>query len=938
MTITDINNKLKAIENAIIWVDTAKKMKGEKSAKVHKKLVEQWRILRRKKNALEGNPAAAMFGESQAGKSYLVTSLLSDPEKPYGIKDFRGEFYNFKADINPRGNDMESTSLVTRFSTKYISTYDQYPIIAKMLTPMDIVLVICEAYYHNLNVNEPLKYEQLKAIVADIESQYQDKEKKYNYILEADIYDINEYFESNFSKLVYNNLSDVHFFDIVAKLIDRIPPTEWKDVLSVLWNKNEKLTKLFGDLISQYNKLGFSDTVYLPIESVLRIYGTLLDVSRLDEIYRTQVESDKDYKRTTSVLLPNQNSVDFDKPFLCALISELIFVLPKEIEENKPFLKETDILDLPGTRRFETINENNITEESLSVLLRRGKVDYLFNKYSRDERINVLLFCQNHKQSNQSVMPAKLDNWIGLMVGKTPEERESFLSKIPPIFVISTWFNCDLQFNPVEDKPDRRKSLDDRWEQRFKKTLEKEIFKTDTYTWFNNWTKSNPNFQNIFPLRDFEKSESLSQLFTGYNEKGVECEEIKPASYPEFRKDLRQSFIEYDFVKKHFADPAESWDRATSINEDGTHPIIEKLTAVAKDINPARHEKTQKAAREILDEVIATLENEHESESKDAQLRKNIKIAGNLQGDMDIAFRDEHFFGKMMKQLLLNGGTVHNIFVDLLQSIERRDIIQIDEYEAIRMQVPELSADNDEDTNIEFLRRHYEKSTKEETIKFFEDRNINLHELFYGKSERVKNFSQVLSEKLWDYWLNTYIPSHKSELEKIFPNGDLQELLKMMEQLFNKLEVAKKIAQKIRRHVDIHRDMEKVYDMVADISTEMFNKFINTVGLEYYGECEYDDLEKASANIQGLIINHEEFNYKEQTHEGVAKLITMYGNRDELRNKPTIPMELKRLPYYCNYLRWYDALKAGFVTAAGVPIYDPAENEELGRIIDEVKA
>jgi hypothetical protein len=49
-----------------------------------------------------------------------------------------------------------------------------------------------------------------------------------------------------------------------------------------------------------------------------------------------------------------------------------------------------------------------------------------------------------------------------------------------------------------------------------------------------------------------------------------------------------------------------------------------------------------------------------------------------------------------------------------------------------------------------------------------------------------------------------------------------------------------------------------------------------------------------------------------------------------------LPKEkLKFLPNYRNYIMWYDLLKAGFVTASGVPNYDPIANEKLGAIIKE---
>ncbi|MBK7816389.1 MAG: hypothetical protein IPJ60_01835 [Sphingobacteriaceae bacterium] len=178
-----------------------------------------------------------------------------------------------------------------------------------------------------------------------------------------------------------------------------------------------------------------------------------------------------------SLFSNNEKPITFSKAYLCALTAELILVLPESIKNEKSFLAQTDLLDFPGTRRFENTNENRITDKSLTVLLRRGKVDYLFNKYSNNERINTLLFCQNQKQSAQSVMPEKLNRWISKMIGATSVERENFKSLISPLFVISTWFNKDLEFNYNEDTPNKTKSLNERWDQRFSKVIEEEILK-----------------------------------------------------------------------------------------------------------------------------------------------------------------------------------------------------------------------------------------------------------------------------------------------------------------------------------------------------------------------------------------------------------------------------------------------------------------------------
>ena len=115
----NIITQLNLVEKAIKWVRETDSMKGAKGESTYRNLVNYRRKLTKKKYALEGNPAAAMYGESQAGKSYLVSALLSTEGKSFKIIDGNGNEFDFKNQINPRGNEMESTSVATRFSIKH---------------------------------------------------------------------------------------------------------------------------------------------------------------------------------------------------------------------------------------------------------------------------------------------------------------------------------------------------------------------------------------------------------------------------------------------------------------------------------------------------------------------------------------------------------------------------------------------------------------------------------------------------------------------------------------------------------------------------------------------------------------------------------------------------------------------------------------------------
>ena len=939
-----ILSQLQLIKKSNSWINNS--LIGEKQKLAYRNMVDCRRKLNKKKFALQGNPAAAIYGESQVGKSYLVSALLSENCKPFMIYNS----YDFINDINPLGNETESTSVITRFSTKYNFVNKEYPIIAKLLSPTDLIVVICEAYFNNTKKeNIPSSFEELKEKIDSFETTYKSKNDCQKLIIEDDILNIEDYFNENFSKLVYNNIKDAKFFEKISLLVTKIPCHEWKNVFSLFWDFNPQLTKLFDDLIMQLQQLQFSDTVYLPIEAVLRSKGTILDVCRLDEIYDSFKGHEPEYTNTCSVLLLDKNGVEetmtFSKPHLCGLIAELIFVLPDSIKAQKPFLDKTDLLDFPGLRRTDTIADNNILDSNLTTLLRRGRVDYLFNKYSSYERINSLLFCHNHKMSAQSVMPRKLNQWISNMVGDTSEEREKFKSPIAPLFVISTWFNKDLEFDSNEDKKNALGLLSTKWQQRFVKVLKDEIFKSDTYSWLTNWTISKPHFQNIFLLRDFYQSsdgQGKSGLFKGYDKdkKENEKEEIIDESYPEFRSDLRKSFLEYDFVQNHFENPEQSWDSAAGINEDGTNLIIEKLTIAANHINSAKVEKIANELEGIASTIHKELLKHFHSNDKDKELQKAKSIAGDIQFKLDTAFRADgiKLYGQLMKELMINEGLVLQLYRNKIDDIEHRAVVDLDIYSTYRQNVPVEERDTVE-SYFDRLCIHYEKITDEQKQLFrleLESKDIDLEGLIDQNSDLIKNNSLQLAELLLEYWLTNADLNDKKTIQQILGfdgSSALEDLLDMFQKMFKKIGLAKKIAEKIRRYTDGNNKTGMPYEIIADISAELLNKCINSVGLDYFNESEISDLHIANEN-NNLGLELEQHN--NPTVQSVSQLFEKIDDWNNIIQSQ--PEQMKSLPSYRNYLLWRNNLKVGFVSVCDIPNYDIEANEKLAAIIKEFKA
>lgn len=937
--------QIELVELSKKWVIEA--LTGEKQKKTYHFLAECNRKLNKKKFSLDGNPAAALYGESQAGKSYLVSSLLSDNGK-FMIQDGYGKDYNFKDDINPTGNDHESTSVITRFSTREKYIDKNYPIICKLLSPADLIMVLCESYYNNVKTDTTLSYNELTLKTNAIIEEFQGKKNCQTYIDEYDVLDIKDYFTQNFSKTTYQNLSDIAFFDRISEIIPRITFDRWKDVFSILWNCNPQITRLFGDLIDEFQKINFARTIYLPIDAILRSKGTVLDVERLTEIYQNNNASytENDYQANTKLLyLDNNNKIECNmrKAIVCALIAELVICLPESFKKTRSFLEKTDLLDFPGTRRYENVDENDsISDASLTQLLRRGKVEYLFNKYSDSEKINVLLFCQNHKDSKQSVMPAKLNKWIGKMIGTTPAERADFKCPVPPLFIVSTWFNCDLQY---DTKYGCINDMRQNWNDRFIKVLENQIIKTDTYNWFNNWTESKPYFQNIYLLRDFEKSSDsgrdVSRLFTGYNEMGREQSEIIPDHYPTFRQDLQKSFLEFDFVKNHFADPIKSWNEAATLNKDGSRLIIENLMIAADNINEARRQKNIIELQELKEEILAELNKHFHDSRSDALLEKAKTIAGKIRFDLDMSLgKDPYFFGKLMRAFMIDEGTSFQVIKNEINDLSNKSGINTDEYLGLRLDFPNLDPNESEEHNLREICEFYNLKSIEETKKFLEDKGVNIQDLIYANKNQVKDYPQILAEKLVEYWSVTHLSDKAQTIcDLIASEADYQDIVEMFKLLLNKCNIVKHISDKIRPYTEGNIVKDDAVSMMADMATEILNSFIENVGYNYLTVDEIAELKEANDNNKlNLVFDHNNLTYKTNESEEVAKILEVFDNRAKLQNMTPIPKDIMMLPNYRHYLIWLDYMKIGFISVCDIPNYDVEKNIALKGIKDEISA
>ena len=927
----DITTNLNVIKQSIAWAD-----KYGKEAFPKEVFKNYRRKLKRIGDALSENCSAAAYGESQVGKSYLMSSLLSTPDTPFVIEN-NGVKYSFIDKINPSGGNntkQESTGVITRFTIRQNNSKMADYVKITNLSVVDIILLLADSYYNDVKIDTDsvLLNTDIDNALSQKTDLWSGKAPVHDIITEDDVRDICDYL----NEIIGNNAANIcksNFCKTIAPVIEYVSYENWVDIFGLIWNNNAELNKLFSALINEYKKLNFMTEVYVPFAAVLRDNGTLLKIDWLDSVCGIHKESNDDVLYT-DILDKDGNIIatDFSKAYLSALIGELTFVLPEKIAAERKFLKKIDLLDFPGARSREKIKEQQLGEV-LPTILRRGKVAYLFNKYSRSLKISSVLFCHHNDQKTEPTIGASIHNWIENNIGKTPEARASVLTKtngIAPLFLICTKFNIDLE-RTKNDTPATIAKLDDHWS-RFNTTIPKII---EPEKWLDEWVSvggafSSPYFQNVYLLRDFYWS-AKNRVFDGYNEqKGtIESNVHVFDEYPEYFNDLMNSFLANQFVKKHFAKPQQAWNDVATINNDGSKAIIRNLDAIAEVLENARKELYHQQLVEIKNEIVNRLNVYYESDDKEQNNVRIRQITGDIKLRTNFAFGEKpERFGQIIDKMMISSSDIRSIAYDIIV----RHIEEPQFASPIKMirALCEIDINDNRSVNIEKLSRRYGKN-EEELKSEFEKMGISLDDVISDDSELLATVPDVITKHIIEHW-NNHINDQVQGMSDVLPHAD--EIAFMLLTLLNKLGVKKSIVNKIKEY-HTRFDENSLPNAIADYVSLTLNNFVSTIGRDYMSEEDMTNIAKKAKSCD-LEVNlspvSSSTSIKKQPLLEVLSALDQSG--DEI-NRTFIDLStLKKLPFWDSYQRWENFIIIGLLYASDISHVDPVANAAVKQLID----
>lgn len=448
-----------------------------------------------------------IFGPSQVGKSFLMESLGTAADGAGGgarslMVRFAGHrTMDFLKEINPAG-DRESTGLVTRFTGDHASasTDATHPVELRLLSETDLVKVLANAFFSDFDhegreVGLP-DGARIAELLHRAEARAGDAHAA-AHLDEVAMHDLAQYFRQNFDSST-RALEDGGYWHVLTTVGHRLPRAERIALYAVLWGEVAPITELFTRLVRVLDELGHAGHVRTTLDALTQrapgaaTGGCIIDVELLRQLYDPRADIDR------LPVVPVHDNRDgapasVARPELVALTAELKIVMDAPPSD---LFSHTDMLDFPGARSRHKEprlpDDRDKLHELLCTLLIRGKVAYLFQRYTEDSDLSCMLLCV--KESNQEVkdLPAMVTRWVERMQGASPEERAR---RDCALFMVLTRFDTIWDHKGGAETDDR---LQTRVELRLDASVRQNF---GNLPWFETWTAGTP-FRNTFFIRN----------------------------------------------------------------------------------------------------------------------------------------------------------------------------------------------------------------------------------------------------------------------------------------------------------------------------------------------------------------------------------------------------------------------------------------------------
>ncbi len=577
------------------------------------------RNLARRLGAAAARPmAVGFFGLSQAGKSYLISALARSANGAVETL-MDGERLNFISHVNPPGSGKEATGIVTRFTRQPGQGPAGFPVALSLLSEADLVKIIGNTYFLDFDpqkVEYAVDHDRLSAHLVPLKKRA--RPQPTGGMTADDVVDVMDYFRKRFANSV--KAFEAEFWPAAIRLAPLLDPEDRAQLFAPLWGEVPELVAAYLRLRQGLARLGHAPQAFAELGALVKPDGhggftqadSIMNVDMLARLGR----DDADTVAVVPVVEGEaRTSVAVPRSLLAALSREMAFALAEPPEAK--LLDTVDLLDFPGYRgRLKVANLKEVAErleqrDPVAELILRGKVAYLFERYTEDQEMNVLVMCTpSHKQSDVNDLGPALDAWIAATQGETPEERER---RLPGLVWAITMF--DMRLAP---KPDETEDLiRTGWPGMMRLAL---LEKFEQFEWVGKWTPRRP-FDNLFLVRKPGMAAGVIRT-DGRFEQGVEPNQEARLAL------LRRTFLAEPLVQRHVADAEAKWDAMMALDDGGMGALVAYLERVARP--EVKRDRIAERVAAMVDDIVGKEVGRYYRGGGEDELKRKIEAAAKV--------------------------------------------------------------------------------------------------------------------------------------------------------------------------------------------------------------------------------------------------------------------------------------------------------------------
>ncbi len=613
------------------WLDDNAELVGRELGGHQKEMRRANRIFNGCKRAASRKMCVGVFGPSQAGKSYLVSTLAGNAERKLWT-DMDGTAYDFLTDINPAGGK-ESTGLVTRFTLTPAQAPAGFPVMVRLLTPTDVVKILTNTSFSDAKHMEEPDREAALALLDKLESRAGGAPT--GGISEDDVEDLQEYVHKYFNdKPRAQQVLGRHFWERVVPLVPRLADDDRAELFGIIWDGIEEFTNLYRQMADLLRRMDFSAEAFCPVTALVPRGSSIIDVEALAGI---SDGSGGDIE----VRLPSGKTLNAPKTYMAALTAELVIGMREKPAE---FFEHTDLLDFPGYRSreiFPNLAENVQDPKNLELCFLRGKVEYLFQRYCAERELTGLLLCIGPSVLEVKGLSGAVDDWVKSTHGETPQARTGKDNAL--FFILS---KSDLEFENKAGVTD----VSDRWDIRIESSLIKSFAQHSN--WPDKWSDDGA-FKNIFLMRNTTIKLALFDHDAAGNETGLRPTEA------DYVAQFEKAFLQSGRVANYCGSPKDAWGSFITPNDGGIAYIRKRLDPICKP--ELKRAQIRTSLSETAARLIARLREYHRTDDTE-QERKEKEAFSKVLAKTLLTMAQNQRFGQFMRLLMLRDESIYDLY------------------------------------------------------------------------------------------------------------------------------------------------------------------------------------------------------------------------------------------------------------------------------------